>query len=49
MMMAMDAGADLSSLRISVLAGETLPGPVFDEWMKVSMLTLPWQKNSKFM
>ena len=34
MMVAMDAGADLSSLRIAVSAGETLPGPVFDEWMK---------------
>jgi 2-aminobenzoate-CoA ligase len=32
MLAAMDAGADLSSLRIAVSAGETLPGPVFDEW-----------------
>ncbi|WP_312407531.1 AMP-binding protein [Rhizobium sp.] len=34
MLSAMDSGADLSSLRIAVSAGETLPGPVFDEWMK---------------
>ena len=32
MLAAMDEGADLSSLRIAVSAGETLPGPVFDEW-----------------
>ena len=32
MMKAMDAGADLSSLRVAVSAGETLPGPVFEEW-----------------
>jgi len=32
MMKAMDEGADLSSLRVAVSAGETLPGPVFDEW-----------------
>ncbi len=29
---AMDEGADLSSLRVAVSAGETLPQPVFDEW-----------------
>lgn len=34
MLAAMDAGADLSSLRIAVSAGETLPAPVFDEWVK---------------
>ncbi len=34
MLSAMDDGADLSSLRIAVSAGETLPGPVFDEWMR---------------
>ena len=34
MMRAMDAGADLSSLRAAVSAGETLPGPVYDEWMQ---------------
>jgi 2-aminobenzoate-CoA ligase len=32
MMKAMDAGADLTSLRVAVSAGETLPGPVFEEW-----------------
>jgi len=34
MMQAMDQGADLSSLRIAVSAGETLPAPVFDEWVR---------------
>jgi 2-aminobenzoate-CoA ligase len=34
MMAAMDKGADLSSLRIAVSAGETLPAPVFEEWTK---------------
>ncbi|EKF19090.1 AMP-binding protein [Nitratireductor pacificus] len=34
MMAAMDEGADLSSLRVAVSAGETLPGPVFEEWTK---------------
>ncbi|EFO29805.1 benzoate--CoA ligase [Roseibium sp. TrichSKD4] len=33
MMKAMDEGADLSSLRAAVSAGETLPAPVYDEWM----------------
>jgi len=32
MLAAMDAGADLSSLRMAVSAGETLPAPVFREW-----------------
>ena len=32
MMKAMDEGADLSSLRVAVSAGETLPGPVLGEW-----------------
>jgi 2-aminobenzoate-CoA ligase len=32
MMAAMDGGADLSSLRIAVSAGETLPQPVYDAW-----------------
>jgi 2-aminobenzoate-CoA ligase len=32
MMAAMDKGADLSSLRLAVSAGETLPAPVFEEW-----------------
>ncbi|MCA2010986.1 AMP-binding protein [Cereibacter sphaeroides] len=34
MMRAMDEGADLTSLRAAVSAGETLPGPVYDEWMQ---------------
>ncbi|RIK85450.1 MAG: 2-aminobenzoate-CoA ligase [Hyphomicrobiales bacterium] len=34
MMKAMDEGADLSSLRIAVSAGETLPAPVYEEWEK---------------
>ena len=34
MMTAMDKGADLSSLRIAVSAGETLPAPVFDSWTR---------------
>ena len=33
MLGAMHQGADLSSLRVAVSAGETLPGPVFEEWM----------------
>ncbi len=33
MMKAMDEGADLSSLRIAVSAGETLPAPVYEEWI----------------
>ena len=32
MLAAMDQGADLSSLRIAVSAGETLPPPVFEAW-----------------
>lgn len=34
MLKAMDGGADLSSLRIAVSAGETLPAPVFEEWTR---------------
>ena len=34
MMQAMEEGADLSSLRAAVSAGETLLGPVYDEWMQ---------------
>lgn len=34
MMKAMDEGADISSLRVAVSAGETLPGPVFEEWTR---------------
>lgn len=33
MMRAMDEGADLSSLRCAVSAGETLPAPVYEEWL----------------
>ena len=34
MMRAMDAGADLSSLRCAVSAGETLAAPVYNDWLK---------------
>jgi 2-aminobenzoate-CoA ligase len=34
MLSAVDTGADLSSLRLAVSAGETLPAPVFNDWMK---------------
>jgi 2-aminobenzoate-CoA ligase len=34
MMAAMDQGADLSSLRLAVSAGETLPAPVFEAWTR---------------
>jgi 2-aminobenzoate-CoA ligase len=34
MLRAMDEGADLSSLRAAVSAGETLPSPVYDDWMQ---------------
>src|SRR5712691_11632297 len=34
MMAAMDNGADLSSLRLAVSAGETLPAPVFESWIR---------------
>lgn len=33
MLKAMEEGADLSSLRAAVSAGETLPAPVYDEWI----------------
>jgi 2-aminobenzoate-CoA ligase len=33
MLAAKDNGADLSSLRLAVSAGETLPAPVFEDWM----------------
>ncbi|QFT30423.1 Benzoate--CoA ligase [Labrenzia sp. THAF82] len=32
MLRAMDEGADLTSLRAAVSAGETLPAPVYEEW-----------------
>ena len=34
MLQAIDEGADLSSLRAAVSAGETLPAPVYEEWME---------------
>ncbi len=34
MLAAMDEGADLSSLRCAVSAGETLPAPVYNDWLK---------------
>jgi len=34
MMAAMDQGADLSSLRLAVSAGETLPASVFESWTR---------------
>ncbi len=34
MLAAMEEGADLSSLRVAVSAGETLPPPVYDAWMQ---------------
>ncbi|MAC77244.1 MAG: 2-aminobenzoate-CoA ligase [Rhodobacteraceae bacterium] len=34
MLRAMDEGADLSSLRAAVSAGETLPAPVYEEWIE---------------
>jgi 2-aminobenzoate-CoA ligase len=34
MLRAMDDGADLSSLRGAVSAGETLPAPIFAEWLR---------------
>src|SRR6202161_4104420 len=40
MMAAMDRGADLSSLRIAVSAGETLPAPVFDAWTRKTGKTI---------
>jgi 2-aminobenzoate-CoA ligase len=40
MMTAMDQGADLSSLRLAVSAGETLPAPVFENWTKKTGKTI---------
>jgi 2-aminobenzoate-CoA ligase len=34
MLSAMERGADLSSLRVAVSAGETLPAPVFEDWQR---------------
>lgn len=36
MLRAMEEGADLSSLRAAVSAGETLPAPIYEEWMQVT-------------
>ena len=33
MLQAMNEGADLSSLRVAVSAGETLPAPIYEAWM----------------
>ncbi len=33
MLLAMEEGADLSSLRAAVSAGESLPAPVYDDWI----------------
>jgi len=40
MMGAMDQGADLSSLRLAVSAGETLPAPVFESWTRKTGKTI---------
>jgi len=34
MLQAIDQGADLSSLRLAVSAGETLPAPIFEQWLR---------------
>jgi 2-aminobenzoate-CoA ligase len=39
-MAAMEQGADLSSLRLAVSAGETLPAPVFENWMRKTGKTI---------
>src|SRR6202012_5768176 len=40
MMAAMDKGAALSSLRLAVSAGETLPAPIFESWMRKTGKTI---------
>src|SRR4029078_6144472 len=40
MVAAMDNGADLSSLRLAVSAGETLPAPVFESWTRKTGKTI---------
>src|SRR6516165_7950540 len=40
MMAAMDNGADLSSLRLAVSAGETLPAPAFESWTRKTGKTI---------
>lgn len=36
MLQAMEDGADLSSLRVAVAAGETLPAPIYEAWIKAT-------------
>jgi 2-aminobenzoate-CoA ligase len=40
MLAAMEEGADLSSLRAAVSAGETLPAPVYEAWMEKTGKTM---------
>ncbi|MFK5997793.1 MAG: AMP-binding protein [Rhodobacterales bacterium] len=40
MLAAMDEGADFSSLRAAVSAGETLPAPIYHEWMEKTGKTM---------
>ncbi len=40
MLAAMDDGADFSSLRAAVSAGETLPAPIYHEWMEKTGKTM---------
>ena len=40
MLAAIEAGADLSSLRAAVSAGETLPAPIYEGWMRATGLPL---------
>src|ERR1700677_2279658 len=40
MMAAMDRGADLSSLRLAISAGEPLPAPVFEDWTRKTGKTI---------
>ena len=40
MLSAMEGGADLSSLRVAVSAGETLPAPIYEVWMERTGLPL---------
>src|SRR6202048_2366729 len=40
MMAAMDKGADLSTLRLAISAGETLPAPVFESWTRKTGKTI---------
>ena len=48
MLTAMDEGADLSSLRLAVSAGETLPAPVFNDWMRQDRQADPrWHRRHR--